>query len=559
MTTPAPFDRTQLLLRECTEEPKNVMGYGRPPAPPPHYSDRTVDGMRIIQNLKVTMRDGVAIYIDIYLPQGAGDEPVLGTLVGWAAFGKHNVSATLPANTGLPDGSISKYTGFEVPDPVYWTAAGYAVVYPDPRGSWHSEGTYYQVGTEIDDAYDLCEWTGSQAWSNGKVAFTGVSYPATIAWQLATRRPPHLAAIVPWEGFTDMYREFAYHGGIRETGHTHMAGKVMGWPGRFSEDLTRNYDAHPFDDAFWAYKRAPLEDIEVPTYVCASWSDQGLHGRGTLEGWKRNGTKQKWLQVHGRQKWAEYYRPENVARQRMFFDRFVLGKDTGIEQRPTVEIEVRERAFVGAVRAEQEWPLARTRYEKLFLHVAGGSLCDAPTAAVSNASYQPTDGGKLSFDFCFKEDTEITGHMALKLWVQADGSDDMDLFVAIQKVDAQGELVGFPYFSFHTDGPVALGWLRVSHRELDPKRSTTGQPVLLHQREQRLKAEDIVPVEIEIWPSSTLYRAGETLRVLLQGRDIYVYAEAHTQGSHLELRNAGRHILHTGGRFDSHLLVPVIP
>jgi uncharacterized protein len=117
----------------------------------------------------------------------------------------------------------------------------------------------------------------------------------------------------------------------------------------------------------------------------------------------------------------------------------------------------------------------------------------------------------------------------------------------------------FPYFAFHTDGPVALGWLRASHRELDPERSTPSQPVHSHRREQRLSPDEIVPVEIEIWPSSTLFRKGETLRVLVQGKDIYVYEEAHTQGSHLDLRNAGEHVIHTGGRYPSRLLIRVIP
>jgi uncharacterized protein len=553
------FERSKILMRQCSEEPKNVLGYGRPPAPPADYSDTIEDGLRIIRNAKVPMRDGVEIYADIYMAEGKGAAPELGAIVGWAAFGKHNTSASLPTSTGLPPGTISRHTGFEVPDPAYWCPAGYAVIYPDPRGSWNSPGDYYQGGVEIEDAYDLCEWAGVQPWSNGKVAFTGVSYPATISWQLAALNPPHLAAIMPWEGFTDMYREFAYHGGIRETGHTRLVSRVMGWMGRNTEDLARNYDAHPFYDDYWAFKNPILADITVPAYVCASWSDQGLHSRGTLEGWRGISSKAKWLQVHGRQKWAEYYKAENIARQRMFFDHFLLGKETGIDERPPVEIEVRERAFVGEVRAEQEWPLARTVHTPMFLDANTGALTETQPAAEASARYRPSEGGKILFDKTFDADTEVTGYMNLKLWVEADGSDDMDLFVAIQKYDAEGRHVDFPYFAFHTDGPVALGWLRASHRELDAQRSTPSQPVRLHARELRLSPGEIVPVEIDIWPSSTLFRAGETLRLLIQGKDIYVYEEEHSQGSHLELRNAGQHVVHTGGRYPSQILLPVIP
>ena len=553
------FDASTLLTRYCAEEPKNVLGYGRPPAPAPDFSDTAEDGLRIIRNVKVPVRDGVEIYADIYLPEGAGYAPVLGTIIGWGAFGKHNTSDNLPPATGLPAGTISKHTAFEAPDPAYWCPAGYAVIFPDPRGSWNTPGMYQQLGVEIEDACDVCEWAGVQPWSNGKVAFTGVSYLATIAWGVGSRNPKHLAAIMPWEGFTDMYREFAYHGGIRETGHTHMAAAVMGWKGRDAEDMRRNYDAHPFDDAFWAYKNPALSNISVPTYVCASWSDQGLHGRGTLEGWRKIGSAEKWLQVHGRQKWAEYYKPENVARQRMFLDHYLLGKDTGIADRPPVEIEVRERAFVGEVRAEQEWPLARTVPTPLYLDAQGGELLDVAPSSRTEIRYAPAEGGKAIFDKTFDADTEITGYMNLKLFVEADGSDDMDMFVAIQKYDADGKHVDLPYFAFHTDGPVALGWLRASHRALDVKLSAPLQPVHTHTSEERLSPGEIVPVEIEIWPSSTLFRKGETLRVLVQGKDIYVYEEAHTQGSHLELRNAGEHVIHTGGHYPSQLLIPLIP
>jgi predicted acyl esterase len=149
--------------------------------------------------------------------------------------------------------------------------------------------------------------------------------------------------------------------------------------------------------------------------------------------------------------------------------------------------------------------------------------------------------------------------MKLKLWVQAEGSDNMDLFVAIEKIDRAGYLVPFPFFGNHDDGPVALGWLRVSHREFDPLKSTPFQPYHTHQKEIKLKPGEIVPVEIEIWPSSTLFEAGEKLRITVQGNDIYFYPEEmHTNG-HTRTVNKGQHVIYSGGRYDSHLLVPVIP
>ena len=149
--------------------------------------------------------------------------------------------------------------------------------------------------------------------------------------------------------------------------------------------------------------------------------------------------------------------------------------------------------------------------------------------------------------------------MKLRLWVEAIGADDMDLFVAIQKFDRDGRYVPFTAFSALEDGPVALGWLRASHRELDPERSTPQQPWLRHQRLLKLKRGVPVPVEIEIWPSSTRFERGETLRVVVQGSDIYRYARWMVRAGHPRTINAGTHVIRTGGRYDSHLLVPVIP
>jgi predicted acyl esterase len=135
----------------------------------------------------------------------------------------------------------------------------------------------------------------------------------------------------------------------------------------------------------------------------------------------------------------------------------------------------------------------------------------------------------------------------------------MDLFVGIQKLDRQGELVPFVFYALLENGPVALGWLRASHRDLDPQRSTPEQPVHTHTREQLLEPGERVPVEVEIWPSSTLFRAGERLRLVVQGQDIMREGLPNAPfARHEDTRNKGTHVLHTGGTFDSCLLVPVV-
>jgi len=533
----------------------------KPPLPPRAHRQWQEDGLLIDRNVEVTLRDGVTILVDIYRPADAPDGP-MPVLLGWSPYGKHGLSDSLWPPSGVQPGWMSRFTAFEAPDPAYWCAHGYAVCFADPRGAWLSEGELRHNGIgEGEDCYDLIEWLGVQPWCSGKVGMTGVSYLAAIQYLVAQLKPPHLAAINPWEGFSDWYREFAYHGGIRETGFVPRGSANLRFSTTRYEDTNANVQAHPLHDAYWESKEVDLTAIDVPAFVVASWADQGLHTRGTFEAFRQISSARKWLLAHGQKKWAHFYMPESRERARAFFDQFLKGEDRGVAQWPPVQIEVRESAAAWQTRDEREWPLARTDYRPLWLDAANGALSGAPVTVAGQVGYDPLDeAGEAVFDHRFDADTEITGYMKLRLWVEAQGADDMDLFVAIQKLDADGAPVGMTFYAFFENGPVALGWLRASHRVLDEARSTPWQPVHSHRVEERLEPGVPVPVDIEIWPSSTLFRAGETLRVVVKGMDIYRDGLPMLPfARHEELRNKGRHIIHAGGAYDSHLLVPVIP
>jgi predicted acyl esterase len=522
-----------------------------------------VKGMIVGYDVAVRMRDGAHIYIDLYRPEAEGKYPII---IAWGPYGKQGRSRifSMIGNTGLHDEDFNAYTAFEAADPVYWCRNGYIIINADPRGSWHSEGDLtFMSPQEAEDCYDLIEWAGTQSWSNGKVGMHGVSYLAWTQWRVAALNPPHLAAINPWEGVSDFYREFAFHGGIPETRFGTMWMSGVSFSTTRVEDFVEMEKRHPLFDDYWASKNADLSKITVPAFVVASWTDHGLHNRGTLEGFKNIASKDKWLLVHGRKKWWHFYQEENLEKQRQFFNRFLKEIDNHVKDWPKVTIEIREKYYVGNTRTENEWPLTRTQYNKLFLNASHGEMGKLPFEKESQVRYNVNNiddkNQNARFEFGFDEKTELTGYMKLKLWVQADGSDDMDLFVAIEKIDRAGYLVPFTFFGNHNDGPVALGWLRVSHRELDEEKSEPYQPVHKHLREIKLKPGEIVPVEIEIWPSSTLFERGEKLRVVVQGSDIYWYPnERHTNG-HRETVNKGDHVIYTGESYDSHLLVPIIP
>lgn len=525
--------------------------------------------MIIERDVAVPMRDGVKIYVDITRPEGKEKVPAL---IAWSAYGKHRPFqySYFYKEGGVKREWYSSYTNFEAPDPLYWVPRGYAIINVDPRGTWQSEGdAIYWGHEEAQDGHDLVEWIAPQDWCNGKVGLAGVSYLAIMQWLIAATQPPHLAAINPWEGLSDMYREFAYHGGIPETFFTPIWQKSVSYSSTRVEDIPAMMKAHPLFDDYWATKIADFSKIEVPAFVVASWSDQGLHLRGTLEAFNQIASKEKWLVIHGRKKWENFHQPDSVEKQRAFFDCFLKGVDNEVRRWPKVQLEVRDRYYIGKSRSESEWPLARTKYKKLFLDARSATLKTAPVKAVSEARYDaPGDESRCpsayrneraEFDYVFRETTELTGYMKLRLWVEAIGADDMDLFIAIQKFDRQGRYVPFAGFSALEDGPVALGWLRASHRELDEKRSTLYQPWLRHRHQLKLCPGVPVPVEIEIWPSGTRFAAGERLKLVVQGSDIYKYARWIVLARHPKTINAGTHVIRTGGKYDSHLLVPIVP
>lgn len=109
----------------------------------------------------------------------------------------------------------SAHSSWETPDPGFWTQQGYIVVRADERGIGQSPGRLDALSRGTSESFfDVVEWCAQQEWSTGKVGLLGVSYYAATQWSVAARKPQGLAAIIPWEGFSDYNREAVRHGGI---------------------------------------------------------------------------------------------------------------------------------------------------------------------------------------------------------------------------------------------------------------------------------------------------------------------------------------------------------
>ncbi|HTV78345.1 MAG TPA: CocE/NonD family hydrolase [Steroidobacteraceae bacterium] len=528
-------------------------------ARPRQYSREIAHGMIIERDVQIPTRFGHVLFADLFRP--LTQERPVPPLLAWTPYGKHDPAplAKIYPASGVQAHWMSELTIFEAPDPEFWVAAGYAVVTIDIPGVWHARCPATYLSPEEAEAFaDAVEWAGVQPWSNGRVGLSGVSYLTSAQWRVAELNPPHLAAINPWEGWSDTYREVVRHGGIPDTHFWPYIQVRWGASTQKIEDLWAETAEHPFFDDFWASKAAALERIRTPAFVVASWSDHGLHSRGTLEGFRRISSSDKWLEVHGRKKWAHYYDPQSRARQLAFFDHFLKG-NAARPSWPRVEVEIRDRAHQARRHASTDWPLPEIHYRRF--HLAGdGTLQAAPVSAQAAIGYDSlAEDSAALFDLRFASATDLVGHVRLKLFVSSDEADDLDLFVALEKLDVRGQPVGFIHYAIFDDGPAALGWLRVSHRTLDPERSTDYLPVLAHALETKVRPGEIVGTDIEIWPTGTHFDAGETLRLRIQGRDVYPAPKPLLYARHEATVNRGRHRIWTGGQTPSWLQLPVLP
>lgn len=545
------------------------------------------------RDVAIKLRDGVTIYADVFRP--VGDE-ACPAILAWSPYGKEiggQMLDDVPMRSGVPLSATSGLEKFEGPDPAYWVAHGYAIVNPDKRGAYMSEGNLLYWGHEDAlDGCDVIEWIASRPWSNGKVGMSGNSWLTVSQWFIAAERPEHLAAIAPWEGFCDHYRESGTRGGIPAPEFPEMIAETFASAHGMLEDQPRMIVERPFMCDYWEDKAARVENIEIPAYVVASYTNS-VHTHGSFAGFRRMASKEKWLRVHNTSEWFDYYTPENVEDLRRFFDHYLKGIDNGWEQTPRVRLSVLNPGGTDIVgRTEEEFPLARTQYRKLYLSAADSTLCTTLPDQQAVSEYQSDSvRHEVTYRYCMEKPTELTGYMKLHLWVSAPDHDDMDLAVRVEKLSRDGQ----PLPDRTGNIIAATGLMRVSMRQLDEARSTEAEPYYTFTTEQKLKPGEIVPVEIEIWPMGLYFDEGEILQLTVGAyqpanaaipfgsASISVPREGYTfmPGQQVEMitvggnatqcadptdvvvspatHNAGRHRIYTGGRYDSYLYVPEIP
>jgi predicted acyl esterase len=524
------------------------------------------------------------------------------------AFQEGNASAWERLTREFPEvaaGSTNTYQSWELVDPEKWVPDGYAIVRVDSRGAGRSPG-FLDVFSprETQDLYQCIEWAAAQPWSSGKVGLDGISYYSMNAWTVAGLQPPHLTAMCIWEGSGDYYREAIRHGGIMsqfmtnwfpraavraQHGHgergprSRVTGETVCGPETLSEeemaknrvDIERWMLDRPLDGPDYRARSAHWEKIRVPFLSAANWGGQGLHTRGNFEGYVNAASREKWLEVHGHAHWTHFYTDYGVALQKKFFGHFLKGEDTGWKDQPPVLLQVRHPGEKFVARAEREWPLARTQWTRFYLDPADRTLTGQPPRQAGSLPYEALGDGLLFLTPPLSEAMEITGPIAAKLFVSSTTS-DADVFLVLRVFAPGGAEVTF-HGANDPRMPVGQGWLRASHRKLDPRRTLPYRPYHTHDEPWPLTPGEVVELDIEVWPTCIVVPPGHRIGLAVRGKDyeypgpplvipgvkytltgVGPFLHAHPVDRPASVFG-GTNTLHCGPDRPAHVVLPVIP
>ena len=550
------------------------------------------------KDVKIPLRDGTVLYADIFRPDGGKEG-------GGERFPAiMNISVYQKDKVWIPPADLEEkanpHMNWETVNPEWWCPRGYACVRIDSRGTGKSPGksdpSSYQ---ESVDFYDAIEWVAKLPWCSGSIGTLGISYHASSQWRVANLRPPSLKCIMPWEGRADQYRDQAYHGGIFSLGFignwwlTHTAHHLLGRPrsynpDAFHNDLMWNMMRNNLDSEWWRQCSARWESIKVPVYSVGNWGGYSLHLRGNTEGFMNAASKHKKLRIHTGTHFHPFHAEEGRLDQLRWMDHWLKGKDTGILDEPPVKLEIRTGGSRKPYpfRTENEWPLARTQWTKAYLRIdreqgvdemaTEGVLSSEPPKTAGNATYpasgvtsagvasgsslSTTHGGGGRLGVSFETEPmigakEITGPLVMNLWVSST-SEDMDVFVTLRNIGPDGKEV-YEVGQHGQPVPLTKGWLRASHRKLDPEKSLPYRPFHPHNERWWLKPNEPVELQIEIWPTSIVLGKGHKLRVDIQPRD-GVGSAPYTH-YHADYNAGAQNTIYSGGDKLSYLLLPVIP
>ncbi|SPU54807.1 Cocaine esterase [Brevundimonas vesicularis] len=492
--------------------------------------------------IEIRTRYGDLVRADVYLPRShAGALPVL-----FGASPYQKALRRLPPHWVFP---FIEYGPIQL-----YLDEGYAYVAMDVPGTGRSEGIWDFVSRREGEAiHDMIEHVAAQDWSSGAVGMIGMSYYCWSQWNAARTRPPSLKCLGAYDGATDMYRDWMYHGGMptQEFLSAWLFGSILTQHQNEGHDIRGGgrgeavYDilSHPLDDD-WQRERSPfweLDQIEIPVLSIGVWGKSSLHLRGNFTGFERvSGPRQ--LVVTAPDSFAgaqtQYADPEFHRRELLpWYDHHLKDVDNGIMDRPSVRFFVQGEQ---KVREATAWPPDDVQVAAFFLSgeksgvvtsLNDGSLAEqAPSSDDDATSWSYPDpewmAGVTTFDekgvpdhiarvttftsWPFERDREFTGNGVLVLHASSDQT-DMDVIVKLSLLSGEGEAI--------KPVKVSQGWLRASHRAEDAALTTEMRPFHSHSTIEPITPGQVYELRVELIPMSFLVRKGERIRLEISNTD----------------------------------------
>ena len=468
-------------------------------------------------SLRVAMRDGVQLAVDVFRPLAPGDRfPVLIASSPYGRQLQRTDVAVAQNEAGITE---------------FWVPRGFVHVIVDVRGSNDSQGKFDLSGAlEQADLVEVVQWALAQPWCSGKVGMVGCSYFGRTQLLLAANACPGLTAIFPYDAGNDAYRDTYYHGGIPSSGYVRnwFTSVLMynGWSGRQPEmaamlshfnDLMAEREI--FDGAYYqersSYPR--LADIRIPTYMGSDWSNHGLHLRGAYNAWEGLPGPHKKLLIGPhptpRRPFAAYH-----FEALRWYDLWLKGMDTGVLESPPVNLYVQGE---NKWRSAAAWPLPETDWQRWSL-CEGGALAPSPGRAASSSytcatpQWATEPPGLVYRSRPLDEPMEITGPIGLTLVAKSSAA-DTDWFVQLYDESPDGGL-----------RLLTRGWLRASHREIDPLKSRSFQPWHPHLRAEPLEPGTRYAFEVEVVGTSNLFLRGHRIRLTIASSERPSHSGMHT-------------------------------
>ena len=570
---------------------------------------RNALGIKRFRDVRIPLEDGSYVLADVFRPSAPGQYPVIMNCgVYGRAFNHYSIGndeemehhEELEDDYFFGNASGQVYENHETVNTAVWVPKGYCVIRVDGPGTGKNPGRVEPWGIATAKAFhDAIQWAGEQPWSNGNVGLWGMSYYAVSQHAAASLQPSHLKAMIAIGTDVDLYEEIAYTGGIFNEGFfpfwydQTIAPAICGEP--TGRDFIEILKSHPFKDSDPALTYGPearlfmspdMNQINVPLWAVGITNHQfNFHQLGTSEAFMRTSTPHKRFDV-----WEDWftkaYSAEAVADHAAFFDYWLKGIDNGIMRGPKVRLEIRTGDGASFVQGAEDWPVPNTAYSRWYfdcstkldgLHRGGSApyriLTDMPPSesgqveftADTRPSGRDLDRRTTGMSFLSKpvaRDMMLAGYGKAKVWVSSSNS-DMDIYLSIRVIDENGYELDYSGPTTMAFGarikPAMKGWLKVSHRKIDPARSTEYSVKHTHLKAdyQPLTPGEVVPVEIEISPNTALVREGYRIRVDVQPHDGWAHGIAPHEYNE-EYHKGAVNRIYTGPERVGYIQLPVI-